>query len=123
MDDGLTRIDILMSEEILDSQALKKQIAALDFVQRWEVCDSGAYMLRSCWCLKLQSRLYGKSGHVRTSILEEDGCLTVEKTGAPSEIDAYIRQRHADFLEYMRSGAFAIERQGAGANDGQQSGQ
>ena len=35
--------------------------------------------------------------------------LAVEKTGAPSEIDAYIRERHAEFTEYMRSGAIAIE--------------
>ncbi len=120
VDDGLTRIDILMSEEILDSQALKKQIAALDFVQRWEVCDSGVYMLRELLVFKIAKENYAQNPEKSERvILEEEGYLTVEKTGAPAEIDAFIREKNREFMEYMRSGAIAIERKGAGQHEGQ----
>ncbi len=111
VDEGLTKIDIMMSEDILDSQTLKKQIAALDFVQSWEVCSSQIYLLRELLVFKIEKDTYAAHPDLDSRVvLEEDGFLTVEKTGTPAQIDAFIKQYHKEFAEYMRSGAIAIQR-------------
>lgn len=115
---GTARINIVLTDARADVRKLGKQLLDINFISGYKVLGKENASIRELALVRMKTRDFDAAHFKDARILEEDSdAVSFEITGLPQDIDALLQPVQDKLLDVVRSGALAVSKEGAAADE------